>query len=50
LLKMKTCMEGEMPAVGVAAMGGECDFCAYARKRAELTLQALKRRRQPKLI
>ena len=50
--KMKQCMEGEMPAVGTAAMGGECDFCAYARKRTELTIKALQKsknnlRKQP---
>ncbi len=39
IVKMKKCMEGEMPAVGKAAMGGECDFCAYAKKRTELTLK-----------
>lgn len=37
--KMKECMEGDMPAVGTAAMGGECDFCAYARERTKLTLK-----------
>lgn len=42
LLAMKACMEGDMPPIGVAAMGGECEHCAYARKRTELTLQALK--------
>jgi CRISPR/Cas system-associated exonuclease Cas4 (RecB family) len=42
LIKMKETMEGDMPAVGMAAMGGECDFCAYARSRTELTLKALK--------
>jgi len=41
LEKMKACLEGDMPAVGTAAMGGECDFCAYARRRTELTLQAM---------
>lgn len=41
LTKMKQCMEGEMPAVGMAAMGGECDFCAYARQRTELTIKHL---------
>ncbi len=41
LKKMKKCMEGEMPAVGRSAMGGECDFCAYARARTKLTLEAL---------
>lgn len=44
LLKMKECMDGDMPAVGVAAMGGECEHCAYARARTELTLQALQKR------
>ncbi len=42
LVKMKKCMEGEMPAVGQAAMGGDCDFCTYARQRTELTLKAIK--------
>lgn len=41
LEKMKACLEGDMPAVGTAAMGGECDFCTYARQRTELTLQAV---------
>lgn len=45
LEKMKACMEGDMPAVGRAAMGGECDYCAYARSRMELTMQALKNRK-----
>ncbi len=43
LIKMKKCMDGEMPAVGTAAMGGECDFCAYARSRTMLTLNAIKK-------
>jgi CRISPR/Cas system-associated exonuclease Cas4 (RecB family) len=43
LLEMKACMEGDMPAVGKAAMGGPCDFCSYARQRTELTLRALKK-------
>lgn len=38
IVKMKECMEGDMPEVGKAAMGGDCDFCAYARQRTELTL------------
>jgi CRISPR/Cas system-associated exonuclease Cas4 (RecB family) len=41
LIKMKACMEGDMPPVGTAAMGGPCDFCTYARARTELTMQAL---------
>lgn len=41
LIKMKECMEGDMPAIGTAAMGGPCEFCTYARQRTELTLQAI---------
>src|SRR5690606_4618340 len=33
LAKMKQVMDGGMPDVGMAAMGGPCDFCEYARKR-----------------
>ncbi len=44
LKKMKKVMEGEMPAVGTAAMGGPCDFCEYARKRTELTVKHLQKR------
>src|SRR5665213_746388 len=43
LLKMKQCLEGDMPPVGTAAMGGPCDFCTYARQRTELTLQSLQK-------
>ncbi len=42
IAKMKQTMEGDMPAVGTAAMGGECDFCSYARARTELTLNSIK--------
>lgn len=42
IFEMKQCLEGEMPPVGTAAMGGPCDFCTYARRRTELTLSALK--------
>ena len=45
LLDMKACMDGEMPEVGEAAMGGPCDFCTYARQRTELTLEALKKKK-----
>lgn len=38
---IKTVLEGEMPSVGLAAMGGPCDFCSYSRSRTELTLSAL---------
>ena len=44
LLAMKKCMDSdEMPGVGESIMGGECEFCAYARERAKLTLAALRR-------
>lgn len=45
LIKMKACMDGDMPAVGTAAMGGECDFCAYAKSRTMLTLDAIKNKK-----
>lgn len=41
LIKMKEAMEGDMPEVGTAAMGGDCDYCTYARARTELTLKSL---------
>lgn len=44
LLKMKECMDGDMPPVGRSAMGGECEFCAYARQRTMLTLEAIKKK------
>jgi CRISPR/Cas system-associated exonuclease Cas4 (RecB family) len=40
--KMKACLEGVIPAVGTSVMGGECEFCAYARDRTQLTLDSLK--------
>lgn len=46
LAAMKSCMDGDMPPVGMAAMGGECDYCAYARERAKLTVQALQKQAQ----
>ena len=44
LRAMKVCMEGDIPAVGVSLMGGECEHCLYARQRTELTLKALQNR------
>lgn len=44
LLKMKQCMDGTMPAVGKSAMGGDCEFCAYAKARTTLTVNALKKK------
>ena len=42
ILDLKKCLDGEMPAVGKAAMGGDCDFCSYAKERTALTLKYLK--------
>lgn len=44
LLKIKECLEGDMPAPGP-----ECEYCAYARSRTELTLKALQNKK-PKLV
>lgn len=41
LFEIKECLDGEMPAVGTAAMGGTCDYCEYAKSRTKLTLSAL---------
>lgn len=41
LLQMKKCLDGDMPKVGVAAMGGPCEHCEYAKSRTKLTLEAL---------
>jgi len=43
LVKMKGCLEGDIPPVGQAAMGGPCDFCTYARQRTELTLRQIQK-------
>ncbi len=45
LAKMKECLEGDMPAVGTAAMGGECDYCLYAKARTELTLNHVNKKK-----
>ncbi len=38
--EMKKCMESDtMPPVGLAVMGGDCEFCMYAKQRTELTLK-----------
>jgi CRISPR/Cas system-associated exonuclease Cas4 (RecB family) len=46
LMKMKACMDGDMPPMGESIMGGPCEFCTYARQRTELTLSALQKRKQ----
>lgn len=50
LLKMKQCMDGDMPPVGDSIMGGECSFCAYARERTKLTMQHLNSRRRKQVV
>ncbi len=45
---MKACLEGDIPAVGTAAMGGECEFCAYARSRTDLSLKAIQAKKPKK--
>src|SRR5581483_1551647 len=43
LKQIKATLENDdMPPVGQAAMGGDCEFCSYARKRTELTLKHIK--------
>ena len=42
ILDLKKCLDGDMPEVGKAAMGGDCDFCSYAKERTALTLKYLK--------
>lgn len=44
LIAMKACLDGDIPAVGQAAMGGECDFCSYAKSRTELTLDYISKK------
>lgn len=39
LLQMKRTLDGDMPEVGVAAMGGPCEHCEYAKARTKLTLE-----------
>lgn len=46
--KMKKCLEGDIPAVGTAAMGGECEFCAYARSRTDLSIKHIQSKNSKK--
>jgi CRISPR/Cas system-associated exonuclease Cas4 (RecB family) len=43
IIKLKECMDGEIPEVGTAAMGGECEHCAYARERTKLTIKHIQK-------
>ena len=42
ILNIKRCLESDMPEVGMAAMGGDCDYCSYSKERTALTLKHLK--------
>jgi len=47
--QIKTCLEDdEMPKVGLAIMGGDCEHCVYAKQRTSLTLDYLKKNAQAK--
>jgi len=47
--KLKQCLESDIPEVGRAAMGGECEHCAYARKRTELTINHMRKNAEKKV-
>lgn len=42
IVRMKEVMDGDIPEVGAAAMGGPCEHCEYAKARTTLTLKALR--------
>jgi len=43
--KMKKCMDDDkMPAVGKSAMGGDCEYCLYAKSRTKLTLDSIQKK------
>lgn len=44
--EIKNCLNGDIPKVGDAIMGGECEFCAYAKSRTELTIRHLKKQKK----
>jgi len=44
LFDLKKCLEGDMPEVGTAVMGGDCEHCMYAKARTQLTVDHLKKR------
>jgi hypothetical protein len=44
LVKIKESLESDkMPAAGTAAMGGDCEFCTYARTRTQLTIESIQK-------
>lgn len=42
LVQIKEALEDTIPEVGDSIMGGECEFCSYARSRTRLTLNHLR--------
>jgi CRISPR/Cas system-associated exonuclease Cas4 (RecB family) len=44
LEKIKICLDSDIPEVGRGYMGNGCEYCAYARSRTELTLDALRKK------
>lgn len=43
LMEIKNCLESEMPAVGDSIMGGECEYCSYAKARTQLTVNHIQK-------
>lgn len=46
LVDLRACLEGDIPEVGIAIMGGECEHCAYARDRIKLTLSYIAKQKK----
>jgi CRISPR/Cas system-associated exonuclease Cas4 (RecB family) len=48
LLDIKKCLEGPMPdKIGKAVMGGDCEYCTYAKARTQLTVDYLNKKTKP---
>jgi CRISPR/Cas system-associated exonuclease Cas4 (RecB family) len=48
LYKIKDCLEGAMPTtIGKAVMGGDCEYCKYAKARTQLTIDYLNKKTKP---
>lgn len=43
LIRMKKCLDGPIPEVGTAAMGGPCEHCEYAKARTMMTLESIQK-------
>lgn len=46
LQKIKGTLEGDIPEVGYAIMGGDCEHCSYAKSRTQLTIQHLQKNKK----